>query len=451
MKTPSREWTPRQIVAELDEYVIGQNAAKRAVAVAMRNRLRRRLAPEDIREEIMPGNILMIGPTGVGKTEIARRLARIAGAPFLKVEASKFTEVGYVGRDVESIIRDLVEISISIVRREMSCDVETRAEKQVEERLMNLLLPRSRRRALDAESGEPGRWQEERARLRRELRSGRLNDRILQIDVTASRPLMGDLMAQLGMDESDATMNEALEQFFPSRKKRRRVPLSEARQVFMQEETARMVDRDEMTRQALERAQSSGIVFLDEVDKICSTQGSRQGPEVSREGVQRDLLPILEGSTVATKHGLVRTDHILFIAAGAFHMVRPSDLVPELQGRLPIRVELQALKAADFLRILREPRNSLVRQYQALVKAEGTELEFTDGALELVAQIADTVNAQTENIGARRLQTVLNTLLEEVLFDLPEAGSGRILVDEEMVEKRLGSISRDKDLSRYIL
>ncbi len=451
MKSSSRDWTPRQIVAELDEYVIGQNAAKRAVAVAMRNRLRRRLAPEEIREEIMPGNILMIGPTGVGKTEIARRLARIAGAPFLKVEASKFTEVGYVGRDVESIIRDLVEISVSMVRQEMARDVEARAGRQVEERLLNLLLPRSRKRALEVESGEPGRWQEERARLRTELRSGRLDERILQIDVAPSRPLVGDLMAQLGMDEADPSMGEALEQFFPARKKRRRVPLSEARQIFMQEETARMVDRDEMTRQALERAQNSGIVFLDEIDKICSTQGSRQGPEVSREGVQRDLLPILEGSTVPTKHGLVRTDHILFIAAGAFHMVRPSDLVPELQGRLPIRVELQALDAADFLRILREPRNSLVRQYQALVKAEGSDLEFTDAALERVASIADTVNAQTENIGARRLQTVLNTLLEEVLFDLPEVGTGRILVDDGMVESRLGSISRDKDLSRYIL
>lgn len=451
MKASSREWTPRQIVAELDQYVIGQDAAKRAVAVAMRNRLRRRLAPEEIREEIMPGNILMIGPTGVGKTEIARRLARIAGAPFLKVEASKFTEVGYVGRDVESIIRDLVEIGISMVRQEMSRDVESRAAKLVEERLLNLLLPRSRRRAFEAGSSDSNSWQEERSRLRAELRTGRLDARMLQIDVAAQRPIMGDLMAQFGMEETDTGMVEALEQLFPQRKKRRRVPLSEARQIFMQEETSRMVDREEMTRLALERVQSSGIVFLDEVDKICSTQGSRQGPEVSREGVQRDLLPILEGSTVATKHGLVRTDHILFIAAGAFHMVRPSDLVPELQGRLPIRVELQALNAGDFLRILKEPRNSLVRQYQALVMAEGAGLEFTDGALERLAHIADTVNAQTENIGARRLQTVLNTLLEDVLFDLPEGGPRPILVDEEMVESRLGSIARDKDLSRYIL
>jgi ATP-dependent HslUV protease ATP-binding subunit HslU len=450
MKPPLQERTPREIVAELDHYVIGQVAAKRAVAIALRNRYRRRLAPDEIREEILPNNILMIGPTGVGKTEIARRLARLASAPFLKVEASKFTEVGYVGRDVESMVRDLVEIGVSMVRSEMSEQVVHRARKHVEERLVNLLLPRHRRRR-DGEMYAPGEWEEKREEVRQGLRTGRYNARAVEIDIAAQRSTPGDLLAQLGLDESEQGWTEAFEQIFPQKKKRRRVTVEEAQSLLLQEETARMVDRDEVVRVALERVQSSGILFIDEIDKICSTERSQHGPDVSREGVQRDLLPIIEGSAVATKYGLVRTDHILFIAAGAFHAARPSDLIPELQGRLPIRVELSELGAEDFLRILREPRNSLVRQYEALLKAENVELTFTEGALAHVADIAHTVNQETENIGARRLQTVLNTLLEDVLFGVPEMNVPQVMVDEEMVERKLGGIVRNVDLSRYIL
>jgi ATP-dependent HslUV protease ATP-binding subunit HslU len=450
MKPSWQERTPREIVAELDHYVIGQVAAKRAVAIALRNRYRRRLAPEEIREEILPNNILMIGPTGVGKTEIARRLARLASAPFLKVEASKFTEVGYVGRDVESMVRDLVEISVSMVRSEMSEKVAHRARKHVEERLVNLLLPRHRRRR-DGEMYAPEEWEEKRDEVRHDLRAGKLASRAVEIDVAAPRTAPGDLLAQLGLDESEQAWSEAFEQIFPHKKKRRRVTVEEAQALLLQEETARMVDRDEVTRIALERVQSSGILFIDEIDKICSTERNQHGPDVSREGVQRDLLPIIEGSAVATKYGLVRTDHILFIAAGAFHAARPSDLIPELQGRLPIRVELSELGAEDFLRILKEPRNSLVRQYEALLQAEDVELRFTDAALERVADIAHTVNQETENIGARRLQTVLNTLLEDVLFGVPELNLRQVTIDEDLVERKLGGIVRNKDLSRYIL
>jgi ATP-dependent HslUV protease ATP-binding subunit HslU len=445
-----QERTPSEIVRELDHYVIGQEAAKRAVAIALRNRHRRRLAPEEIREEILPNNILMIGPTGVGKTEIARRLARLAGAPFLKVEASKFTEVGYVGRDVESMVRDLVEISVSLVRGEMAEKVLTRARKHVEERLLNLLVPRHRRRGADDPEASRE-WETRREATRQSLRQGALNRTAIEIDVMGGRPPGGDLLAQLGMDEGEQGWAEALEQIFPQKKKRRRVTVDEAQRILLQEETGRMVDRDEVIRLALERVQSSGILFIDEIDKICSGERGHHGPDVSREGVQRDLLPIIEGSAVPTKHGLVRTDHILFIAAGAFHTARPADLIPELQGRLPIRVELRDLAAADFLRILKEPRNSLVRQYEALLAADGVELRFTPEALEKVADIAHTVNQETENIGARRLQTVLNTLLEEILFSVPELDVREVEVDAEMVERRLGGIARDKDLSRYIL
>jgi ATP-dependent HslUV protease ATP-binding subunit HslU len=443
--------TPREIVAALDQYVVGQDAAKRAVAIALRNRWRRRHAPPEIRDEIVPANILMIGPTGVGKTEIARRLARLAGAPFVKVEASKFTEVGYVGRDVDSIVRDLAEIGVAMVRREMAERFLPRARRVVEERLLNILVPRGRRPAQP--EGEDGSdWTERRAEARRGLGSGGLDRRIIEIDVETARPAAGEFMAQLGLEDADPGWADALDHIFPRKKKRRRLTVAEARVLLEQEETGRLLDRDEVVRVALERVQDSGIVFIDEIDKICSSdRGQGHGPDVSREGVQRDLLPLIEGSAVPTKYGLVRTDHVLFICAGAFHAARPSDLVPELQGRLPIRVELQDLGAADFLRILTEPKSALTRQYQGLLRAEGVDLRFTEGALHRLAAIAHAVNQETENIGARRLQTVLNTLLEEVLFGAPESALTEVEIDEAEVERRLGGIVRDRDLSRYIL
>jgi ATP-dependent HslUV protease ATP-binding subunit HslU len=448
---PFERWTPRQIVAELDQYVIGQRSAKRSVAIALRNRFRRQQVPPELREEILPNNILMIGPTGVGKTEIARRLARLSGAPFIKVEATKFTEVGYVGRDVESIIRDLTEIAVSMVRQELSEKVIGRAEKQVEERLLNLLHPRRRRAGVNGEEMGSDDWQMLRAKLRGDLRAGLLDQRMVEIDLTENRSANFELLSQLGIDAPDLPFAEALEGIFPKRKKRRRVTAAEARRLLVQEETRRMIDMDEVIEQSIARVQSSGIVFLDEIDKVCSSGGGKGGPEVSREGVQRDLLPIVEGCSVTTKYGVVRTDHILFIAAGAFHVNRPSDLLPELQGRLPIRVELEELSAADFLRILTEPRNSLVRQYQALLRAEGVELRFSPEALEEVAAVAYRVNQTTENIGARRLQTILNTLLEDVLFEVPDRADREILIDREQVQTRLSGIVQDKDLSSYIL
>jgi len=448
---PFEQWTPRQIVAELDQYVIGQRAAKRSVAIALRNRYRRQQVPAELREEILPNNILMIGPTGVGKTEIARRLARLSGAPFIKVEATKFTEVGYVGRDVESIIRDLTEIAVSMVRQELSEKVVGRAEKQVEERLLNLLHPRRRRTSSNGEEMGSEDWQMLRAKLRSDLRAGLLDQRMVEIDLTEQHSANFELLSQLGIDAPDLPFAEALEGILPKRKKRRRVTTAEARRLLVQEETRRMIDMDEVIEQSIARVQSSGIVFLDEIDKVCSSGGGKGGPEVSREGVQRDLLPIVEGCSVTTKYGVVRTDHILFIAAGAFHVNRPSDLLTELQGRLPICVELEELSAADFLRILTEPRNSLVRQYQALLRAEGVELRFSPDALEEVAAVAYRVNQTTENIGARRLQTILNTLLEDVLFDVPDRAGREIVIDRERVVTRLSGIVKDKDLSSYIL
>jgi ATP-dependent HslUV protease ATP-binding subunit HslU len=448
---PFEQWTPRQIVAELDQYVIGQRAAKRSVAIALRNRHRRQQVPAELREEILPNNILMIGPTGVGKTEIARRLARLSGAPFIKVEATKFTEVGYVGRDVESIIRDLTEIAVSMVRQELSEKVVGRAEKQVEERLLNLLHPRRRRASSNGEEIGSDDWQMLRAKLRSDLRAGLLDQRMVEIDLTEQHSANFELLSQLGIDAPDLPFAEALEGILPKRKKRRRVTTAEARRLLVQEETRRIIDMDEVIEQSIARVQSSGIVFLDEIDKVCSSGGGKGGPEVSREGVQRDLLPIVEGCSVTTKYGVVRTDHILFIAAGAFHVNRPSDLLPELQGRLPIRVELEELSAADFLRILTEPRNSLVRQYQALLRAEDVDLRFSQDALEEVAAVAYRVNQTTENIGARRLQTILNTLLEDVLFDVPDRAGREVLVDRERVVTRLSGIVQDKDLSSYIL
>jgi len=443
-----RPLSPREIVAELDRYIVGQRDAKRAVAIALRNRWRRRLAPEAIREEIVPNNILMIGPTGVGKTEIARRLARLAHAPFLKVEASKFTEVGYVGRDVESMVRDLVEIGVNMVRQEAAARVLPRVRRLVEERMLNLLVPRNRR-PRDPEEED---WQRQRDEARRRLRAGELDGRMVEVDIMTGRPAAGEFLVQLGFEENDPSMSEAIEQIFPRKRKRRRLRLAEARAAFEQEETGKLLDRDEVIREALDRVQSSGIIFLDEIDKITTTgREGHQGPDVSREGVQRDLLPIIEGSAVATKYGLVHTDHVLFVAAGAFHSVRPSDLIPELQGRLPIRVELADLGAQDFYRILTEPKNSLLRQYQGLFAAEGVTLTFAPEAIQRIAELAHAVNQGTENIGARRLQTVLNLLLEEILYDVPESGVREVEIDLPLVERRLGEIAKDRDLSRFIL
>lgn len=465
------ELTPQQIVRELDRYIIGQDAAKRSVAIALRNRFRRRQVCAELRDEILPNNIIMIGPTGVGKTEIARRLARLAHAPFVKVEASKFTEVGYVGRDVESMIRDLVEIAINMVRAEMSESVRVKAERNAERRLLDLLLPPRARRAnhRHGEAGAPSlfaplhgeletddaegdeRWERTREKLRRQLREGVLDEREVEMDV-AVRPGLPtvEVFSSSGIEEMEFNLPEHLQGLLPPSRKRRKLTLAEARRLLLQEETGKLIDQEKLVEAALERAQHSGIVFVDEIDKIAST-GASSGPEVSRQGVQRDLLPIIEGSSVPTRYGLVQTEHILFIAAGAFHSCRPSDLIPELQGRFPIRVELAPLTEEDFVRILIEPRNALLKQYAALLATEGVTLEFTPDAVRRIAAIAAQVNEQTENIGARRLHTVLTTLLEDILFDVPEAGLARVVIDAARVTTRLKGILEDTDLSRYIL
>ncbi len=477
------EPTPRQIVAELDKYIVGQDAAKRAVAIALRNRWRRQRVDSELRDEIVPNNIILIGPTGVGKTEIARRLARLAGAPFIKVEASKFTEVGYVGRDVESMIRDLVDIAVNMVREEREADVEEVAEQRVEERLLDLLLPpppeekpvpfgarpdAARTRAFIV--GPDGDTQEEsavpedeeerrraaerrertREKLRALLRDGKLEERTVDVEVSQSTPIENMMMPMGGMEGMDFNFTEMLQDMMPKRKKRRTVSVAEARRILMQDELDRLVDMDEVVNEALERTEDTGIVFLDEIDKIAGERGGT-GPDVSREGVQRDLLPVVEGSSVQTRYGMVRTDHILFVAAGAFHVSKPSDLIPELQGRFPIRVELSALTEQDFVRILKEPKNALPKQYQALVGAEGAELEFQEDALLEVARMAAEVNSRMENIGARRLHTVMTTLLDDILFDLPERDDRRIVIDATVVRERLRAILEDEDLRRYIL
>jgi len=462
--------TPREIVAELDQYIIGQDDAKKAVAIALRNRWRRRNVEPEMQEEILPNNIILIGPTGVGKTEIARRLARLAGAPFVKVEASKFTEVGYVGRDVESMIRDLVETAIGIVREEREAEQRGVAERRVEERLLDILLP-----PVAVEPGEAGgeeardrtfvvsisgeasedsgpaadRRLRTRDKLRGLLRDGRMDEREIEIEVTESpMPLAG---SGGGMEGLDIQMGELLRGMLPRRRKRRQVTVAEARRLLVAEELERLVDMDEVVQEALDRTQNMGIVFLDEIDKVAGGSVA-SGPDVSREGVQRDLLPIVEGSTVQTRYGPVRTDHVLFIAAGAFHVSKPSDLIPELQGRFPIRVELETLDAEAFARILMEPRFALLSQYQALVATEGATLDFTPGAIGEIARIASQVNERTENIGARRLHTVLSTLLERIMFDLPDVGAGgTITIDEALVTERLARIAEDEDLRRYIL
>jgi ATP-dependent HslUV protease ATP-binding subunit HslU len=446
--------TPVQITAELDRYIVGQQKAKRAVAIALRNRWRRQNLPPELRDEVAPKNIIMIGPTGVGKTEIARRLAKLAQAPFLKVEASKYTEVGYVGRDVESMIRDLTELAVTMVKAEMAAAVRERAESLAEDRLLDLLLPRRPGEAfvsgtLEEVSPDASR-DATRDKLRAQLRAGKLDERPIEMDVQAQAGPMFEVFPGQGMEEIGINLKDMLSNLMPGRTRRRRVKIGEARRLLAQEEAQKLVDVDEAVGQAIRRVEDSGIVFLDELDKIAGREGGR-GPDVSREGVQRDLLPIVEGSTVTTKYGMVRTDHILFIAAGAFHVAKPADLIPELQGRFPIRVELEPLTQHDFIRILSEPQNALTRQYVELLRTEGVALRFTEDAIEAIAEIACTVNQRAENIGARRLYTVMERLLEDVSFDAPAMSGQELVVDAEYVTSHLADVVKDEDLSRYIL
>ena len=482
--------TPRQIAAELDRYIVGQADAKKAVAIALRNRWRRQRAPESIREEISPNNIILIGPTGVGKTEIARRLAKLAGAPFIKVEASKFTEVGYVGRDVESMVRDLVESAIDMVRSEREAEVEELAHERVDDRLLDLLLPPPEAAKPEpsappresassaADGGTTGRSDEDalgvflvsgagtvvkekvdaaqerykrtRDKLRQLLLDGKLEDREVEVEVPQNAPMI-DVLASQGAPEGMDNISEMLKEMLPKRKKKRTLKVSEARRILFEQEIEKLIDLEDVTADALERVEKLGIIFLDEIDKIAGERSQMGGPDVSREGVQRDLLPIVEGSNVQTKYGMVKTDHVLFIAAGAFHVSKPSDLIPELQGRFPIRVELKPLTEQDFVRIMTEPENALTKQYAALVEAEGAKLEFSGDGIAEIARIAALVNERMENIGARRLHTVMTTLLEEALFDLPDRGTETISVNQAVVRDRLKAIVEDEDLRRYIL
>jgi len=453
------ELTPREIVSELDKYVIGQKDAKRAVAIALRNRMRRQKLPADMADEVIPKNIIMIGPTGVGKTEIARRLAKLANSPFLKVEASKFTEVGYVGRDVESMIRDLVEIAIENVREEKLEDVSDKAELNAEERLLDILLPPTAPRPADTTAGGvvldgttavTESQSRTREKLRQQLREGKLDDRMVEIDVRERNFPSFEIISNQGVEEMDVNIKDMLPNIFGQRTKKRKMKVNEAFEYLIQEEEQRLIDMDQVTRMAIDRVEDSGIIFLDEIDKIAGRE-SGHGPDVSREGVQRDILPVVEGTTVNTRYGMVRTDHILFIAAGAFHVSKPSDLIPELQGRFPIRVELKSLTMGDFIRILTEPKSSLVKQYTALLETEGVKLEFTREALEEVARFAFRVNEGTENIGARRLHTIMERVLDQISFDAPEKKGEHIKIDADYVRQMLADIVKDQDLSRYIL
>jgi ATP-dependent HslUV protease ATP-binding subunit HslU len=449
------ELTPRQIVAELDKHVVGQADAKRSVAVALRNRIRRQKLSAELAEEILPKNIIMIGPTGVGKTEIARRLARLANSPFLKVEASRFTEVGYVGRDVESMVRDLVEISIDMVREEKLEEVADKAEQNAEERLLDLLLPPlppARGDRMTPEEDERQREQHQRTRekLRAQLREGKLDERQVEVDVRERSFPAFEVISSQGIEEMDINIKDMLPGLFGQRTKKRRMRVTEAMDYLIQEEENRLIDMDQVTRIAVERTEQSGIIFIDEIDKIAGRERGH-GPDVSREGVQRDILPIIEGTTVNTRYGMVRTDHILFIAAGAFHVSKPSDLIPELQGRFPIRVELKSLTLEDLIRILKEPQSSLVKQYTALLETEGIKLSFSDDALEEIARFSAQVNEQTENIGARRLHTIMEKLLDEISFEGPDLKKKTVRIDGEYVRTQLAEIVKNQDLSRYIL
>ena len=459
--------TPRQIVIELDKYIIGQDKAKRAVAIALRNRWRRLRVPEELRDEILPNNIIMIGPTGVGKTEISRRLARLADAPFVKVEASKFTEVGYVGRDVESMVRDLMEIAVNMVRQEWEDEVYEEAEEHSEERLLDLLLPPLKgeeavggaRRYLvdklgvtaeDSSDSPQAQRQRSREKLKKLLADGKLEDRKVEVEVSSQRMPFIEVLTPMGLEDMDINVSDMLEEILPRKKKRRTVTVAEARRILVQEELNKLIDMDEVVNEAIYRVENSGIVFLDEIDKIAGEK-MPGGPDVSREGVQRDLLPIVEGSSVQTKYGLIHTDHVLFIAAGAFHVSKPSDLIPELQGRFPIRVELDSLTARDFERILTEPKNALTLQYQAMLETEGVRLEFTPAAVREIARTAAEVNDQMENIGARRLHTIMTRLLDDILFDVPDEKQEFVQIDAPHVLERLKDVVQDQDLRRYIL
>jgi ATP-dependent HslUV protease ATP-binding subunit HslU len=453
-----RELTPREIVKELDRYIIGQQNAKRSVAIALRNRWRRLQVPEGLREEIMPNNIILIGPTGVGKTEIARRLARLSSAPFLKVEASKFTEVGYVGRDVESIIRDLTDIAVNMVKAEKTAIVQDKARDLAEERILDILLPPVKRAkpvgipAPDQTESDEEMFEKTRERLRVQLREGRLDARTIEVDVPQEAFPVMQVFGPVSLEEMGVNIQDIFGNLMPKKFKKRKMSVAEARAVLAQEEAQKLIEMDTVVREAIHRVENSGIVFIDEIDKITGSKGASAGPDVSREGVQRDLLPIVEGSNVMTKYGMVQTDHILFIASGAFHVSKPSDLIPEMQGRFPIRVELSSLSEDDFVKILTLPQNALIKQYTALLETEGVKLKFIDDGIREIAKIATEVNEQVENIGARRLHTIMTTLLEEILYDSPDKTPTKTIeVNKEMVREKLSKIVLNRDLSRYIL
>ncbi|MEH6942184.1 HslU--HslV peptidase ATPase subunit [Bacillus sp. JJ722] len=469
MKTNRANLTPRQIVEKLDQYIVGQNDAKRAVAIALRNRYRRSLLKDQLRDEVVPKNILMIGPTGVGKTEIARRIAKLVNAPFVKVEATKFTEVGYVGRDVESMVRDLAESAIRIVKEEKILSVKELAESNANKRLVELLVPSEKKTSQmknpfemffggnnteeqsEAKSSEETNVKEKRAAVQAKLAAGELENEYVTIEVEEQPPSMFDMLQGSGMEQMGMNMQDALSNLMPKRRKKRKLTVAEARSVLTNEEASKLIDMDEVTQEAVERAEQSGIIFIDEIDKIASKSSGGSSADVSREGVQRDILPVVEGSTVVTKYGAVKTDHVLFIAAGAFHMAKPSDLIPELQGRFPIRVELKKLTVEDFQRILHEPDNALLKQYVALLETEGIQIEFSDDAIRRIAEVAYDVNQNTDNIGARRLHTILEKLLEDLSFEAPDITMDKIVITPQYVEDKLGTISKNKDLSQFIL